>query len=122
MDLPTLYGLDTCDTCGKARRWLEREGVAYRFIDYRAQPIPGDMLKAWAAALGWDALINRSSTTWRNLLPNRKDPRTDAEYILLLRDHPALLRRPFAVIGDEFLVGFSGGHYEKRFRQAGQAP
>jgi arsenate reductase-like glutaredoxin family protein len=52
------------------------------------------------------------------LRPNRKDPRSDAEYILLLRDHPALLRRPFAVIGDEFLIGFSGGHYEKRFRRA----
>lgn len=115
---PVLYGLPNCDTCRKARQWLDREGVAHTFVDYRQQPIPGDTLKAWAAQVGWDKLINRSGTTWRNLLPNRKNPGTDAEYVLLVRDHPSLLRRPLAVIGDELLVGFTGGLYEKRFRVA----
>ena len=36
----TLYGLTTCDTCRKARNWLDRFEVAYTFIDYRANPVP----------------------------------------------------------------------------------
>ena len=34
----TLYGLDNCDTCRKARNWLKRFGIAHDFVDYRAQP------------------------------------------------------------------------------------
>ena len=76
-----LYGLDTCDTCRKARNWLQRFDIPYEFIDLRAQrPSPEDF-KAWAAALGgWDALINRQSTTWRQLPTARKSPQYDAEW------------------------------------------
>jgi len=110
-----LYGLDGCDTCKKARKWLEREKIAHVFIDYKKQPVTGPMLKAWAAQVGWDRLINRSGTTWRGLPPNRKAPGTDAEYVLLVREYPSLVRRPMAVIGDALLVGFTNGLYEKQF-------
>lgn len=115
MAVPTLYGLDGCDTCKKARKWLEREGVAHEFVDYRKQPLSASQLKSWAAQLGWDKLINRSGTTWRGLPPNRKAPGTDAEYVLLVREYPSLVRRPVAVIGDALLVGFTNGLYEKQF-------
>ena len=36
----TLYGLSKCDTCTKARRWLERFGIPFTFIDYREQRVP----------------------------------------------------------------------------------
>jgi Spx/MgsR family transcriptional regulator len=116
MAAPILYGLTSCDTCRKARKWLDREGVAYQFVDYREHAIPGEALKAWAKQIGWDKLINRSSTTWRELSPNRKDPQSDAEYVLLVREYPALVRRPVALLGSEVMIGFSGGQYEKRFR------
>lgn len=118
---PILYGLTNCDTCKKARNWLEREGVAYRFVDYKLNPIPGDALKAWAKQVGWDRLINRSGTTWRGLPPNRKNPQSDPEYVLLVREYPSLVRRPIAMVDDEILVGFTGGMYEKRFRVPGAA-
>lgn len=115
MTIPTLYGLDNCDTCKKARKWLQQAAVAHQFIDYRKSPIPGDMLKAWAAKLGWDALINRSGTTWRGMLPNRKNPGTDAEFVLLVRENPSLVRRPVLVIDAAVHVGFTHGLYEKLF-------
>ncbi|HRG15770.1 MAG TPA: Spx/MgsR family RNA polymerase-binding regulatory protein [Pseudomonadota bacterium] len=118
MAAPILYGLTNCDTCKKARKWLEREGVAHQFIDYKLHPIPGDALKAWAKQIGWDKLINRSGTTWRGLPPNRKDPQSDAEYVLLVREYPSLVRRPVALIDGELMIGFTGGLYEKRFLAA----
>ena len=51
MQLPILYGLDTCDTCGKARKWLDRHGVDHRFIDYREVPVPPATLKLFAQAI-----------------------------------------------------------------------
>jgi len=113
----TLYGLATCDTCRKARRWLERFGIEHRFVDYRQEPVPAATLKAWAAELGgWEQLVNKSSTTWRNLLPQRKDPGTDPEWTPLLKEYPALIRRPVVVTGDDCVsVGFSDNAFKKRF-------
>ncbi len=53
----TLYGIANCDTIRRARKWLEAEGVAYRFHDYRKDGVPGAMLSRWAGELGWEALL-----------------------------------------------------------------
>ena len=115
--MTTLYGLATCDTCRKARNWLGRFGVAHEFVDYRADPVPAETLKALAKQLGgWESLVNKSSTTWRNLLPHRKDPRSDPEWTLLLKEYPALIRRPVVVRDHgEVIVGFSDNGFKKLF-------
>lgn len=115
--MTALYGLPTCDTCRKARNWLDRFDVAHTFVDYRANPVPATTLKEWAKQLGgWEKLVNKSSTTWRNLLPQRKDPQSDPEWTLLLKEYPALIRRPVVVFdhGDVH-VGFSDSGFKKLF-------
>jgi Spx/MgsR family transcriptional regulator len=112
----TVYGLPNCDTCKKARNWLTRFEVAHEFVDYRANPVPPATLKVWAGKLGgWEKLVNKASTTWRTLLPQRKDPRSDPEWTLLLKEYPALIKRPVVVDGDEVTVGFSDNAFKKRF-------
>lgn len=111
----TLYGLAACGTCRKARNWLDRFGIGYTFVDYRVDPVPPATLKAWAAQLGgWEKLVNKGSPTWRALLPQRKNPGSDPEWTLLLKEHPALIRRPVVVQDDGHVsVGF-GDHVFKR--------
>lgn len=113
----TLYGLDNCDTCKKARNWLARFCIAHRFVDYRAHRIPAETLKQWAAQLGgWDKLINRASTTWRMLPENRKAPHSDPEWTLLLKEYPALIKRPVVVTDDGVIsVGFTDNGFKQRF-------
>ena len=115
--MTTLYGLKNCDTCRKARKWLDRFGIEHDFVDVREQLPSPDMFMAWKDAVGgWDALVNKSSTTWRNLPPNRKAPGSDAEWNLLLREHPQLIRRPVVVTDDGTLTqGFSDNGFKKRF-------
>lgn len=112
-----LYGLSNCDTCKKARNWLARFDVPYRFVDYRAEPVPAATLKAWAQQLGgWDKLVNKAGATWRNLLPQRKNPSSDPEWTLLLKEYPALIKRPVVVRdGGEPSVGFSDNAFKKLF-------
>lgn len=111
-----LYGLANCDTCRKARHWLDRRGVAHRFVDYRDERQSPATLKRWADAVGgWPALINRTGPTWRNLPAARKDPITDPEWTLLLREHPALVRRPVLDRGGAISTGFSDKLYARFF-------
>lgn len=115
-----LHGLANCDTCRKARRWLDRFGVAHRFVDYREEKPSPETLRAWRdAAGGWDAMVNKASATWRGLPQHRKAPGSDAEWNLLLREHPALVRRPVVVAADGTVTqGFSDNAFKQRFGTA----
>lgn len=112
-----LYGLDNCDTCRKARNWLQRFGIEHRFVDYRDQRIAPEQLDQWRQLLGgWDGMINRASTTWRTLGPGRKSPGSDAEWKLLLKEYPALIKRPIVVTDDGTVTqGFSDNGFKLRF-------
>jgi Spx/MgsR family transcriptional regulator len=111
-----VYGLDKCSTCQKARKWLDKHKVAYQFIDYREQRAEAAALKAWAAAVGgWDKLVNRTGMTWRNLPPNRKSPESDPEWLLLIKEYPALVRRPVVVQGDAVHLGFTDKIFAQLF-------
>jgi Spx/MgsR family transcriptional regulator len=115
--MTTLYGLTNCDTCRKARKWLDRFGIAHEFVDYRDQRQSPETLVAWKERLGgWDAMVNKSSTTWRTLPENRKSPGSDAEWKLLLKEYPQLVRRPVVVTDDGAITqGFSDNAFKLRF-------
>ncbi len=115
--MTTIYGLKNCDTCKKATRWLDRFNVAYTFVDYRdSKPTP-ETLSEWAAkAGGFEAMINKSSTTWRQLPENRKAAASAAEWKLLLREYPQLIKRPLVITDDGVLSqGFSDNGFKQRF-------
>lgn len=108
----TVYGLSNCSTCRKAMDWLQARGIAHRFIDYRENPVPDDVLLRHAGAIGWEKLVNRASYTWRGLDESRKTPADDQQWLALVREYPALIRRPLLLLADgSALSGFS----EKRW-------
>ncbi|MFY8206086.1 MAG: Spx/MgsR family RNA polymerase-binding regulatory protein [Arenimonas sp.] len=113
----TLYGLPNCDSCRKAQNWLKRIDQPFVFIDYRANPVAPEMLTGWAGQLGgFDALLNKASTTWRTLLPNKKSPGSTPEYLMLLKEYPALLKRPVLVFPDgRVVLGFKDALYKRLF-------
>lgn len=116
MTTTVLYGLEKCETCNKARKWLDKHKVAHEFIDYREHRVAPAMLKAWAKAVGgWESLVNRSGMTWRNLPSARKTPGSDPEWLLLIKEYPALVRRPVVVRGDEVSLGFTDKLFAKLF-------
>lgn len=96
----TVYGLKTCDACRKARKALgDRE---HRFHDLREDGLDGAMLDRWIEALGWEALLNRRSTTWRALDEAEKAGLDAGRARGLMLAHPTLVKRP--VIDDEGTV------------------
>jgi Spx/MgsR family transcriptional regulator len=115
--IPAVYGLDTCDTCRKARNWLKRAGIEHDFVDYREHRVDSVTLKAWSKEVGgWDKLINKASTTWRGLPAMRKTPGSDPEWTLLVKEHPAIVKRPVVVMPDGSVhLGFTQGNFEKLF-------
>lgn len=117
----TLYGIKNCDSCRKARKWLDAEGVAHRFHDVRSDGLEPDIIAAWAAALGWETLINRRGATWRKLPDSDKALFSNnaidaAAPAALAQANPTLFKRPLFDLGGDFTVGF--GESEKQFIQS----
>ncbi|MFV0335793.1 MAG: arsenate reductase family protein [Tropicimonas sp.] len=96
-----LYGIPTCDTCRKARAALEAEGREVVFRDLRAEPLSDGEIAALLARFG-DALINRRSTTWRNLSEAERTAAPEA----LLAGHPTLMKRPVLADGEKVTLGW----------------
>ena len=103
----TLYGLKTCDTCRKAVAFLTARDCPPQFHDLRADGLGEDMLDGWIGVVGWEALLNRRSTTWRALPDEAKEGLDPAGARLLLLDNPTLVKRPVIALGDLLLVGFA---------------
>ena len=113
----TLYGIPNCDTVKKARRWLDKHGVEYAFHDFRADGLePGDVDR-WLQELGWETLLNRRSTSWKQLDPDTRETMDDAAAKDAVLTAPTLIKRPLLDTGKELHVGFSEKQYRDIFQQ-----
>ncbi len=90
----TLYGIKNCDTTKKARAWLDGQGVAYAFHDYKTDGIDRAPLVAWCKAVGWESLLNRNGTTFRKLPDVDRQDLDEARAIALMLAQPSMIKRP----------------------------
>lgn len=111
----TIYGIKNCDTMKKARAWLDANGVAYQFHDYKASGIAPEKLAQWAGKVGWEVLLNRAGTTFRALPEADKAGIDQAKAIALMVAQPSMIKRPVLERGDALLVGFKPDQYAAAF-------
>ncbi len=111
-----LYGIANCDTVRKARAWLTSQDIAHTFHDFRKDGLETVQLAAWQLALGWEALLNRRGTTWRQLEAEQKDAVLDAASALpRMLAAPAMIKRPILETPDGVYLGFSEIQYQQVF-------
>ncbi len=113
----TLYGISNCDTVRKARRWLDEHDIEYRFHDFREDGLAGDLVEQWFEALGWEQVVNRRSTTWKQLDPSEREAMDAATAKAAVVAHPTLVKRPVLDTGSDLRVGFSEQEYREIFTQ-----
>lgn len=109
----TIYGIRNCDTVKKARTWLEGRGVAHRFVDYRAEGLDAKALARWEKAVGWEKLLNKTSTTFKQLPDAEKQSMDREKAVALLQAHPTLIKRPVLDIDGKITVGFKPEIYQQ---------
>jgi arsenate reductase len=108
----TIYGIKNCDTMKKARLWLDQHGVAYAFHDYKAQGIDRARLERWSKKLGWETLLNRNGTTFRDLPEAQKQGLDADKAIALMLAQPSMIKRPVLDLGGgRLLAGFKPAAY-----------
>ncbi len=115
--MTTLFGIKNCDTVKKARRWLDEHGIDYRFHDLRADGLEAKQLQAWITDVGWETLLNRRGTTWRQLPEAEREGVDAARAARLMLSQPTLIKRPVLDTGKGPVhVGFKPADYEDVFK------
>ena len=107
-----LYGIPNCDTVKKARKWLDGQGIAYTFHDYKKEGADPDRLAAWSEAVGWEVLLNKRGTTFRQLPDADKTDIDRDKAIGLMAQHSSMIKRPVVEHPGGILVGFSEGEWK----------
>lgn len=108
-----IYGIGQCDTCRKALKWLDAQGVDYHWTDLRQSPVEPATLAHWWQAVG-PPLVNRRSTTWRQLDAERQRLGDDQAVAALLAEYPTLIKRPLVQWPGEITVGFDESGWRER--------
>ena len=111
----TLYGIKNCDTVKKARKWLDNAGVSYTFHDFRDDGIERAQVSRWVEALGWETVVNKRSTTWKQLDPAERDSMDETRAIDTILAQPTLIKRPLLDIDGRYSVGFKEAEFKKQF-------
>jgi arsenate reductase len=107
----TIYGIKSCDTCRKARKYLDEHNIEFSFHDLREDGIDIQMLERWSQRMGWERLLNKQSLTWRKIPEVDRNDMTRNKALAAMLDNPTLVKRPVLETDKFIAVGFS----EKRF-------
>ncbi|MEZ9722206.1 ArsC family reductase [Vibrio splendidus] len=111
----TMFGIPNCDTIKKAKKWLETEGIEFEFHDYRKQGINEELVKTFCSELGWELVLNKRGTTYRQLTQEQKDTLTEEKAVALLVEQPAMIKRPILKVEGKLHIGFKADQYAAIF-------
>ena len=111
-----IYGIKNCDTMKKAFAWLEANGVAYEFIDYKKAGVAENHLPDWNQRAGWEKLLNTRGLMWKKLTDEERSAVDEAKALKLMAQYPSLIKRPVLDTGNKLLVGFTPDNYAEQLK------
>ncbi len=111
-----IYGIKNCNTVKKALDWLGENNIEYEFHDFKKLGISEAKLEEWSSKLGWEPLVNRRGTTWKQLDPEIQDTihSKQAAFRLML-EKTNIIKRPVIETDKGILTGFDEAAYKKLF-------
>jgi len=113
----TVYGIKNCNTVKSALDWLKNHKVEFEFHDYKSKGITESKLKGWSKQVGWESLVNKRGTTWRQLDEKVQAKVTsESAAIALMIEKTSVIKRPLIEEdGKVIALGFDEKEYGKKF-------
>ncbi|MGE5028161.1 MAG: arsenate reductase, partial [Betaproteobacteria bacterium] len=101
-----LYGISNCGTVRKARAWLTENGVDMPFHDFKKLGVEEGRLKSWSKLVGWEQMLNRRGTTWRQIPDEARAAVCDeASAVRLMLEKPSVIKRPVLEMDGKIILG-----------------
>lgn len=106
---PIVYGIPNCDTIKKTLDWFRNHDIEVSFHNYKKEGITKTLLNEWVKQVGWEVLLNKKGTTWKQLSPEEQAAATNAKAVVtLLAANTSMIKRPVITLeGQVCVVGFN---------------
>jgi arsenate reductase len=114
-----IYGIPNCDTVKKVITWFKENKIPYEFHNYKIKGITPSKLKAWSEQAGWEVLLNKRGTTWKELDAKIQATITNEKAaIKLMVENTSSIKRPVIEKGEKvMIVGYDPTAYENLFKK-----
>lgn len=99
----------------KTFKWLDDNNVSYDFHDYKKIAPDEAVLTRAIKAHGWENVINKRGTTWRQLPDDVKNTMDDAGAVTVAIENPSIVKRPLLDKDGDIYLGFSPAVYQSIF-------
>ena len=113
--MTTIYGINNCDTVKKALKWLNTNNIEFTFHDFRKDGLTEEQLNQFVEMSDWQLLMNKRSTSFRNLDDNIKQNLSDENCMSACLEQPTLIKRPVLIHNSQLFVGFKDKTYQEIF-------
>ena len=107
-----MFGIPNCDTVRKARKFFDANGVNYDFHDFKKQGLDLATIEHWLSQQNLDVLVNKRSTSWKQLTDEQKSALTSGEDLSVLTEIPTLIKRPVLQTENGLMIGFKEADYQ----------
>ena len=93
------YAYKGCDSCRKARKWLNAQGISFQEVAIREQPpTVAELALALEIKTSLKPLFNTSGVDYRQLaMKDRLPQMTTSEALIQLSENGNLVKRPFLI-------------------------
>ena len=99
VSLMTIYGIKTCSTVGKAKKFMKDHAIDFDFVDYKVESVDEDKIRYWLSKIDINLLFNNKGKKYRDL--GLKELNLDDEgKIKWMAKENYLLKRPVIEYAD----------------------
>ena len=110
----TLYGIPTCQSVKKAKKFLQDRGIEHSFVDFKKTPVGCETIDAWLAHVPVKQLFNARGMKYRTLGLKQLQLNDAGKREWLCKEN-LLIKRPVIEHEGKVLVGFDPQLYSEIF-------
>ena len=111
----TIYGIKTCSTVGKARKFMKDNGIDFDFVDYKVESVDEEKIRQWLKQVDINILFNNKGKKYRDLGLKELNLDDNGKIEWMAKEN-YLLKRPVIEYGDgKVLVAYNEDVYKETF-------
>ena len=109
-----IYGITSCDSVRKARKFFKLHNIDIEFIDFKKTIVGCEKIDLWSKHVGIDILFNKRGTTYRTLKLKELNLDDKSKKEWLCKEN-MLIKRPIVEFRGEIIVGFDEEKYKELY-------
>ena len=109
-----MYGIPTCGSIRKAKKFFSENNVEFEFVDLKKEPVGCDKIDEWLKQVDINILFNSRGTKYRMLKLKELNLDEAGKREWLCKEN-LLIKRPVIEYDDKVIVAFDEDKYKEIF-------